>query len=89
MLALKIVTEIVENHSEFSGCSKSCSDYVSSRSWLTTKSTVPMILLWKAVLLEVGVKEVQAHPQKFWFAENMGNILKNLRKNGTQRCLTS
>jgi len=32
MLTSKIITEIIENHSEFSGCSKSCNDYVSSRS---------------------------------------------------------
>ena len=49
-----------------------------------------MILLWKAVVLEVGVQEVQAHPQKFWFAENLGNIPENPRKNGAyKRCLTS
>ena len=58
MLTSKIITEIIENHSEFSGCSKSCNHYVSSRSWSTTKS--PMILLWKAVV--VGV---QAHPKSF------------------------
>jgi len=44
-----------------------------------------MILLWKAVVLEMGVKE---HPQKFWFAENLGKILENPGKNGTKRCLT-
>jgi len=43
-----------------------------------------MILLWKAVVLEV---RVQAHPQKFWFAENLGKIPENPGKNGTQRCL--
>jgi len=26
MLNSKIITEIIENHSEFSGCSKSCND---------------------------------------------------------------
>jgi len=33
MLTSKIITEIIENHSEFSGCSEGCSDYASSRSW--------------------------------------------------------
>jgi len=33
MLTSKIITGIIENHSEFSGCSKSCNEYVSSRSW--------------------------------------------------------
>jgi len=32
-----------------------------------------MTLLWKAVVLEV---EVKAHPQKFWFAENLAKSLK-------------
>jgi len=32
MLTSKIITEVIENHSEFSGYSKSCNDYVSSRS---------------------------------------------------------
>ena len=32
MLTSKIITEIIENHSEFFGCSKSCNDYVSIRS---------------------------------------------------------
>ena len=45
-----------------------------------------VLMLWKAVLLEVGV---QAHPQKFWFAENLGKIPENPGKNGAQRCLTS
>jgi len=48
-----------------------------------------MVLLWKAVVLEVGVKGVQAHSQKMWFAENLGNITENSRKNGAQHCLTS
>jgi len=42
-----------------------------------------MILLWNAVVLEV---RVQAHTQKFWFAENLGKIPENPVKNGTQRC---
>jgi len=33
MLTSKIITEIIESHSEFSGCWKSCNDHVSSRSW--------------------------------------------------------
>ena len=41
-----------------------------------------MILLWKAVVLEVGVQWVQAQPQKVLFAENLG-------KNATKSCLTS
>jgi len=36
-----------------------------------------MILLSKAVLLEMGVQGVQAHLQKFWFAENLGKIPEN------------
>ena len=48
-----------------------------------------MILLWKAVMLEVKVKGVQSHPQKLWFAENLGNIPENPHKNGAQHCLTS
>jgi len=31
----------------------------------------------------------QAHPQKFPFAENLGNIPENPRDNGAQPCLTS
>ena len=30
-----------------------------------------MILLWKAVVLEVGVKGLQAHAQNVWFAKNL------------------
>ena len=45
-----------------------------------------MILLWKAVV--VGVWVVQAQPQKFWFAENLGKISEHPRKNDAQRCLT-
>jgi len=37
----------------------------------------------------VGVQWVQAHPQKFWFAENMGKRPENPGKNGAQSCLTS
>ena len=33
MLTSRIITEIIENHSELFGCSKSCNDYVSIRSW--------------------------------------------------------
>jgi len=36
-------------------------------------------------LLELG----QAHPQKFWFAENLGNIPENPRENGAQPYLIS
>jgi len=39
---------------------------------------LPMILLWTAVVLDLGV---QAHPQKFWLAENLGNIPENPRRN--------
>ena len=45
-----------------------------------------MKLLRKAVVLEVGL---QAHPQKFWFAENLGKIPENPVKNGAQRRLIS
>jgi len=58
--------------------------------------------LQDAVVQEAGVQGVQAHPQKFWFVENLGKIPKNLGKtsknpgeipenlgkNGAQRCLT-
>jgi len=33
MLTSKITTEIIENHSEFSGCRNSYNKFVSSRSW--------------------------------------------------------
>ena len=33
MLTSKIITGIIENHSEFSGCRNSCIRFVSSRSW--------------------------------------------------------
>jgi len=33
MLTSKIITEIIENNSEFSRCPKSCNKFVSSRSW--------------------------------------------------------
>jgi len=48
-----------------------------------------MILLWKVVALEVGVQGLQAHPQMFWFAENLGKSPENTGINGAQRCLTS
>jgi len=35
LLTSKIITEIIENHSEFSGCPNSCNKCVSSRSWGT------------------------------------------------------
>ena len=37
-------------------------------------------------LLEVGVQGLQAHPQKFWFAENLGKSPENPGKTGAQ-CL--
>ena len=49
----------------------------------------PMILLWKAVVLGVGVQGLQVHPQKFWFAENLGKSPENPGENSAQRCLTS
>ena len=48
-----------------------------------------MIMLWKAVVFEVGVQGLQAHPQKFWFAENLGKSPKNPGRNGVQRRLTA
>ena len=36
-----------------------------------------------------GGRKMQAHTLKFWFSENLGNILDNPRKHGAQRCLTS
>ena len=41
-----------------------------------------MKLLWKAVVLQVGV---QAHPQKFWFAENLRKIPENPGKKWRSR----
>ena len=64
MLTPKIITEIIENHSEFSGCSKSCNDYVSSRSWKTTKSY--MILLWETVVLVGGGDQAFFYLLKIW-----------------------
>ena len=43
MLTSKIITEIIENCSEFSGCPNSCNEFYSSRSWKTIK--LPTILL--------------------------------------------
>jgi len=50
---------------------------------------LPMRLLCKAVVLEVGVEVVQAHTPKFWFAENLRKIPENPGIKGAQRCLTS
>jgi len=50
---------------------------------------LPMVLLWKAVVLDMGVQGLQAHPQKFWFAENLGKSPESPGENGAQRCLTS
>jgi len=33
MLTSKILTEIIENYSELSGCPNSCNKFISSRSW--------------------------------------------------------
>jgi len=33
MLTSKIITEMIENHSELSGCPNSCNKFISSRSW--------------------------------------------------------
>jgi len=52
MLTSKIMTEIIENHSEFSGCPSSCSKFISSQSWWTMK--LPMILLWKGTSAPVA-----------------------------------
>ena len=60
----KTITKLLENHFEFSGCRKSCNKFVSSQSWFAMK--LPMRLLCKAVVLEVGFEVVQAHLQKFW-----------------------
>jgi len=87
MLTAKIITEIREKHSEFSGYQNSCNKFVSSRSWQAMK--LPMILLWQAVVLEVGVQGLHVHPKKFWFAENLGKSVENPGKNVAQHCLTS
>jgi len=47
-----------------------------------------MLLLWKAVVLELGVQGLQAHLKKFWSAENLGKSPENQLKNGAKRCLT-
>ena len=60
MLTSKITTKFVENHSEFSGCPNSCNKFVSSQS--SYAMNWPIMLLWKAAVLEVGVR---APPQKF------------------------
>jgi len=52
MLISKMMAEIIENHSEFSGCPNSCNRFVSSRSWQTMK--LPMILLWKGTSAPVA-----------------------------------
>ena len=52
MFTSKITTEIIENHSEFSGCSNSCNKFVSSRTWRTMK--LPVILLWKRTSASVA-----------------------------------
>jgi len=44
-----------------------------------------MVLIWKAVVLEVGVQD----PQKFWSAENLGKSPENPGRNGAHGCLTS
>ena len=40
-----------------------------------------MILLWKAVVLVVGVQGLQAYPKKFLFAENLGKRPENRARN--------
>ena len=65
----------------------SCNKFVSSWSWSTMKS--PMILLWKADVLEMGVQRLQAHRQPFGFADILDKSPENPGKNGAQRCLTS
>ena len=86
MLTSKIRTEIIENHSEFSGCQNSCNKFVTSRSWYTMK--LPMILLWKQWCWRWGAGVASA-PPKFWFAENLGKSPENPDKIGAQRRLTS
>jgi len=48
---------------------------------------LPMILLWKAVVLEVGVQGVKAHPKNFDLLKIWAKSLKI--RVYTQRCLTS
>jgi len=84
---LKNDNRSIENHSEFFGCRNSCNKFVSIRSWSTLK--LPMMLLWKAVVLEMGVQGLQAYPKKFWFAENLGKSPEYPGKNGAQHCLAS
>jgi len=47
VLTSNIITEIIENHSEFSVCQNSCNKFVSRRSWSTMK--LSKLLIWKAV----------------------------------------
>ena len=48
-------------------------------------------ITYDAVMKSSGVggggPRMQGHTQMFWFAENLGNIPDNPRKNGAQRCL--
>ena len=41
-----------------------------------------MVLLWKAVVSEVGVQRVQTNPQNFWFSEINGAIRMRPRRGG-------
>ena len=44
---------------------------------------LPATLLWKSVVLEVGVQRLQAHPKLFWFAENLGKSPENPGRKGS------
>jgi len=74
MLTAKIITKFIENHSEFSGGPNSCNKFVSSQSWYTMKLRV--ILLWKEVVLEVGVKGCKCTPENFDFLKVWAKALK-------------
>ena len=52
MLTAEIITGIIENHSEVSGCPNNCNKLISSPSCLTMK--LPMILLWKGTSAPVA-----------------------------------
>jgi len=51
MLTSKIITKMLENHSEFSGCPNSCNKFVAGPTWQNMK--LPMILLWKGTSVPV------------------------------------
>jgi len=67
----------MENHSQFSGCRNSCNkllrvDFLKRWNYLCYS----MLLLWKAVVLELGVQGLQAYLQKFDLLKIWAKALK-------------